>query len=184
MVGEMIDKSRKIFFLIFTVLLGNLCGSSCFAQIPRTPFSFNHLLDDKGTLSNYINCFLEDKDGFLWIGTTDGVKRFDGNDFTIFKHEKGDTNSLVQSEALTLCEDKQGRIWVGTGEGICYFDKKTNKFFTLKELNKANNVCFNIVCDAQGEIWFSLRLTTTESLLVAWYSTLSKGGFGLRHAQD
>jgi ligand-binding sensor domain-containing protein len=128
-----------------------------FAQNAKSPFIFDNFADEHGTSSNIINCFLKDVDGFLWIGTGDGLKRFDGNKFEIFKHEKGNPNSLVHSEVLALCEDKKGRIWTGTQEGVGYFDKKTNQFFNLKPVNKTDYVCFNMVCDTNGDIWFSIR---------------------------
>jgi ligand-binding sensor domain-containing protein len=128
-----------------------------YCQIPVATFSFKHILDQEETLSNYINCFLKDKDGFLWIGSSNGLKRFDGKAFTVFKRSEKDTNSLIQDEVFALCEDKNERIWIGTGEGICYFDKKNNEFYRIAELNKANYVCLNIVCDDGGNIWFSIR---------------------------
>jgi ligand-binding sensor domain-containing protein len=147
---------RKRMFLLFLFPLWGL-GGFCYAQTQRATFTFKQFTFDNGTLSNVINCFLEDKDGYLWIGTADGLRRFDGDEFSVLKHEKGNPTSLVHSEVLALCEDKKGRIWTGTQEGIGYFDKKTNKFFNFKAVNKADYVCFNIVCDAGGDVWFSIR---------------------------
>lgn len=145
---------RRIFFVTLFLFSFSLFGQG---NLPRVPFSFKKFVDDNGTLSNIISCFLEDKEGFLWIGTANGLKRFDGDDFTIFKHEKDNPNSLSHSVVQSLCEDKLGRIWVGTGEGIGYFDKKTNQFFNLKEFHKSDNICFNILCDESNNIWFSIR---------------------------
>jgi ligand-binding sensor domain-containing protein len=128
-----------------------------FAQKPQTPFIFKQFKDGNGTQTNIVSCFLEDTDGFLWVGTADGLKRFDGTDFTIFKNEKDNPNSLAHNEIEALCEDNSGKIWIGSGQGISYFDKKLNKFFNLKEFNKSNHICFNIVCNNQGDVWFSIR---------------------------
>ena len=144
------------FLLFLTWGLGQLSLQG-YAQTQRASFTFKQFTFDNGTLSNVINCFLEDKDGYLWIGTSDGLKRFDGNEFSILKHEKDNPNSLIHSEVLSLCEDKKGRVWTGTQEGVGYFDKKTNQFFNFKAVNKADYVCFNIVCDFNGDVWFSIR---------------------------
>lgn len=151
---------QKIFLasvLIFLWGVLGLCSSSCFAQTPQNPFVFKQFVNGNSTMSNIVSCFLEDKDGFLWIGTADGLKRFDGNDYTLFKHDKNNVHSLIHNEIEALCEDNEGRIWVGTGQGISYFDKKTNQFVNLKEFNKSNNICFNILCDEKGDVWFSIR---------------------------
>jgi ligand-binding sensor domain-containing protein len=147
-------KLYKKFLLFFLFLLWGLGG---YAQTQHSSFSFKQFTFDSGTLSNIINCFLEDKDGYLWIGTADGLRRFDGDEFSVLKHEKGNPNSLIHSEVLALCEDKKGRIWTGTQEGVGYFDKKTNQFFNLAEVNKTDYVCLNIVCDDNGDVWFSIR---------------------------
>lgn len=144
-------------------------GESCYAQKPLNPFIFKQFTDGAGTQTNIVSCFLEDRDGFLWVGTADGLKRFDGTDFTIFKHQRNHPNSLAHNEIEALCEDDFGRIWVGSGQGIGYFDKKTNQFYNLKEFNKSNHICFNIVCNELGDVWFSIR-----KLGLFHYSTITK----------
>ncbi len=68
---------RRIFFVTLFLFSFSLFGQG---NLPRVPFSFKKFVDDNGTLSNIISCFLEDKEGFLWIGTANGLKRFDGDD--------------------------------------------------------------------------------------------------------
>jgi ligand-binding sensor domain-containing protein len=145
-----LNKAIKHILLLLFVQTG-------FAQKSKSPFIFDNFVDKNGTASNNINCFLQDKNGFLWVGTSNGLKRFDGDKFTIFKYEKDKSNSLVHNVVMALCEDKLGRIWVGTEEGVCYFDKQNNQFFNVKETNEIDYVCLNILCDEQGDIWFSIR---------------------------
>jgi ligand-binding sensor domain-containing protein len=145
-----LNKAIKLILLLLLVQIG-------FGQKSKSPFIFDNFVDKNGTASNFINCFLQDKSGFLWVGTSNGLKRFDGDKFTIFNHEKDKPTSLVHGVVMALCEDNLGRIWVGTVEGVGYFDKKTNQFFNLKEINKRDYACLNIVCDVQGDIWFSIR---------------------------
>lgn len=142
---------RKLFFLHLFSLLG--IGS--FAQ--RLPYTFDQLKVSNNSLENTVSCMLKDQNGYLWLGTASGLKRYDSGYSTIFKQKKNDDNSLIHNFVEALCEDKQGRIWVGTTEGICYFDKKKNHFVQFKELNKPDYACLNIMCDSRGDIWFSIR---------------------------
>ncbi|MBL0326993.1 MAG: histidine kinase [Cytophagaceae bacterium] len=123
----------------------------------RLPYTFDHLKVSDNSIENIIKCMLKDRNGYLWLGTASGLKRYDSGFTTTFKHNSKDDNSLVHNSIESLCEDKQGRIWVGTTEGICFFDKKKNAFFTFKELNKTDYACLNIICDSRGNIWFSIR---------------------------
>jgi sensor histidine kinase YesM len=127
----------------------------CFAQ--RLPYTFDQMKVGNSTLENQVNCLLKDRNGYLWIGTASGLKRYD-SEFTItLKKKTNDEHSLVNNNVETLCEDNQGRIWVGTTTGICYFDKKKNHFVRFKELNKPDFACLNIICDSKGDIWFTIR---------------------------
>jgi sensor histidine kinase YesM len=123
----------------------------------RLPFTFNQLRVSDNSLENRIYCILKDQSGYLWLGTASGLKRYDSGFTITLKHQTNDAHSLVNNNVTALCEDKQGRIWVGTSEGICYFDKQKNHFISIKELNKPDYVCFNIVCDVRGDIWFTIR---------------------------
>ncbi|WP_158561290.1 two-component regulator propeller domain-containing protein [Emticicia sp. C21] len=139
--------------LILLLFIGII--PSAFAQ--RLPYTFNQIRIADNSLENRIYCMLKDQSGYLWLGTASGLKRYDSELTITLKRQKNNPNSLVDNNVLALCEDRQGRIWVGTSEGVCYFDKQKNSFVTLKELNKPDYVCFNIICDSRGDIWFTIR---------------------------
>ncbi|MBA4853963.1 histidine kinase [Emticicia sp. BO119] len=143
---------RRIYIYIFSLFL-----SLQFSFAQRLPFTFNQVKISDNSLENRIYCMLKDRSGYLWLGTASGLKRYDSELTITLKHKRNDDKSLVSNGVLALCEDNQGRIWVGTGEGICYFDKQKNQFITIKELNKPDYACFNIVCDSRGDIWFTIR---------------------------
>src|SRR5690606_37939249 len=74
-------------------------------------------------------CMIQDRKGFIWIGTYDGLDRFDGYNFKEYKFDHQDTSSLSQNLIMSLLEDRHGTIWIGTaGMGLCSFDPKTEKF--------------------------------------------------------
>lgn len=134
------------------------CYSTLKAQ-EKINFEFSFLTEREGLSNNRILCMMKDSDGFLWIGTIDGLNRYDGSHFVVFKSNHRDSTTLANNAVHALCEDKDGNIWASTDDGICYYDKKTNKFQSFKELNGQKFAsCYLIICDKKGDIWFSCGL--------------------------
>ncbi|MFZ2900337.1 MAG: two-component regulator propeller domain-containing protein [Saprospiraceae bacterium] len=84
---------------------------------------------EEGLSQSFINCLHRDKTGFVWVGTQDGLNRFDGHSFQPFFHDPGDTLSLSNNYIWCLLEDSRQSLWVGTfGGGLCRFDPATETF--------------------------------------------------------
>lgn len=90
---------------------------------------FSHLDQKQGLSQNTVNAFLQDRDGFIWVGTQDGLNRYDGYDFRVFRKTATDTNSLCDNFVLCLAEDSIGNIWIGTRNGLCVYAKSTGLFY-------------------------------------------------------
>ncbi|MFD2574344.1 two-component regulator propeller domain-containing protein [Spirosoma soli] len=134
-------------------------GIPASAQDRPVEFEFRHLQEKDGLSFNTVSSFLQDRDGFLWIGTFDGLNRYDGNDFIQFKNRRGDPTSLPNNTVWSLCEDHDGNIWVTTETGVSCYDKSTGQFKTWKQLNgRVLGMCSNILCDRNGDIWFTSYL--------------------------
>jgi ligand-binding sensor domain-containing protein len=119
-------------------------------------FEFRHIQEKDGLSFNFINCFLQDRDGFLWIGTPDGLNRYDGSLFAQFKHKRNESHSLLNNTVHDLCEDRQGNIWMAVDNGISRYDKKTGQFINITSVNtRTLGICNNILCDRHGDIWFT-----------------------------
>lgn len=104
----------------------------------------------------------KDRNGTLWVGTQNGLSRFDGKNFYNFKRSKSG-NSIPNNTIQSLCEDEKGNIWGGTENGIFKFDILSNKFIHYHcPKGVFNNIVFNIICDEAGNIY----ATTTYELLI------------------
>jgi ligand-binding sensor domain-containing protein/two-component sensor histidine kinase len=83
-----------------------------------------------GLSQNFIYDIIQDKFGFLWIATKDGLNRYDGINFKIFNYSKKNKQVLSSNYITSVLEDEEGNLWVGTkGKGLNFYDRKKNKFF-------------------------------------------------------
>ncbi|MBN8706758.1 MAG: hypothetical protein J0L62_12850 [Bacteroidetes bacterium] len=127
----------------------------CFAQTVK----FEHLGPDEGLTVGIINGTVQDKTGFLWIASPDGLYRYDGYSFRPFKHHPTDINSILDNNILSIFLDRDGMIWLGTaGGGLNRFDP-VNETFThyISNFNDSealsNITVRGIAQDSQGNIW-------------------------------
>ena len=137
--GSIASKSTMKYILnnlsMLLIFLGTLFYSSGFAQTFSSSqnagdrLKFEHITVDDGLSQNSGNVLLQDDKGFLWIGTQDGLNRYDGYTFKIYKYNPSDENSLSDNFVTSMIQDKSGAIWIGTrGGGINRFDPETEKF--------------------------------------------------------
>ena len=111
--------SKKIILLFFLSL-------PVYAQISK--FVFEHFTPDHGMSAYVVTCIFQDKLGYLWFGTLNGIDRYDGYNFKTFQNEPGNPNSLISSNVKTIYEDKEGNFWVGTSRGLEKFDRPNETF--------------------------------------------------------
>lgn len=101
--------------------------------LPNTSYSqnirFEHISLEEGLSQSVVNVILQDRMGFLWIGTEDGLNRYDGYSFKVYKPDADDPNSISDRWITSLAEDAQGYLWVGTRlGGLNRYDPVTGKF--------------------------------------------------------
>jgi signal transduction histidine kinase/ligand-binding sensor domain-containing protein/DNA-binding response OmpR family regulator len=91
--------------------------------------AFRHLTIADGLSQNAVQAILQDRRGFMWFGTKDGLNRYDGYQFVIFRHDPFDSTTLTDSDITALFEDQSGVLWVGTRVGgLNRLDRKTERF--------------------------------------------------------
>ena len=79
---------------------------------------FDRFSVEDGLSASAVDCIVQDSLGFVWIGTEDGLNRFDGYSFEIYRHDPQDPNSLSSSNILDLYADDNGLLWIGTIDGL------------------------------------------------------------------
>ncbi|HEY5772484.1 MAG TPA: two-component regulator propeller domain-containing protein, partial [Chitinophagaceae bacterium] len=142
--------------VILLSLIINIINQSAFAQAP--PLQFQHLTFDQGLSHNRVTAFTQDKYGLIWIGTNDGLNRFDGYKVDIYRNERGDKNSLPENSVRCLFTDSHGVVWIGTTNGLAYYDYRSNSFQSFFSNSKdENSLPFNNISaineDANGILW-------------------------------
>ena len=114
-------------------------------------FYFRNYQVDNGVSSNFITCIAQDKKGFMWFGTRNGLNRFDGVSFMIFRNDLNNPLSIGSNSILSLFEDKQERLWVGTYKGIYIYNARSETFSAFHKI-PAGEVRF-IMSDRDDYIW-------------------------------
>jgi ligand-binding sensor domain-containing protein/signal transduction histidine kinase/DNA-binding response OmpR family regulator len=112
---------------------------------------FKHYQVEQGLSNNTVYSCLQDKKGFLWLGTKDGLNRFDGYTFKIFRHNPSDKKTLSNNMVHTLSLDKDGSLWVGTDQGVDHYNPETE---TFTHLNIGNDGVRCIIQDNYDNCWF------------------------------
>ncbi|MGV3586613.1 MAG: ligand-binding sensor domain-containing protein [Adhaeribacter sp.] len=151
-------KRLALFFHVFLLTL-LLPYSPVAAKTTAKALAFDALTINDGLSQGMVNAILQDRYGFMWFASNDGLNRYDGNKFTIYKNDPNDNNSLAENFIRYLFEDSAGRIWIATaGSGLDLFDRTTETFIhfknSAKDLNTiSDNSITSISEDAAGGIW-------------------------------
>ena len=124
-------------------------------------YSLEQLDNTKGLSNSSVNCVFQDSQNLLWIGTWDGLNRYDGNNFKIFRSEQDNKKSLSNQVILKVGEDKEGQIWVLTMHGINRYNKKTDTFehyyFSRKNNPPLSESEFNMALDGSKEVFCAVK---------------------------
>jgi two-component system, sensor histidine kinase ChiS len=132
--GRRASRGLAAFLLICVTLLA--LAANVRAGVQAGPADFQYVGVEQGLSHARVACVVQDKIGFLWIGTAEGLNRYDGQEFRTYRHVDKDNNSLANDAIWDLCVDAEGFLWVATGAGLDRIDPKTNE---LKHYVHADN---------------------------------------------
>jgi ligand-binding sensor domain-containing protein/signal transduction histidine kinase len=120
---------------------------------------FTHLTTNDGLSQGYVVAILQDRRGFMWFATRDGLNRFDGNAFIVYKNNPNDSGSLNSNFLQDLMQDDQGYLWIATNTGVNKFDPETERCTRyLHDPKNPNSLggpsVKSIAQDSRGSLWF------------------------------
>ncbi len=143
--------------VVFTIICN---GLEVYGQTFR--LSIEQFAISDGLSNNHVTALFQDSRGYIWVGTTDGLNRYDGYEFAVFRHHPLDTTSIVGNYILTITETPDGNIWIGTrNSGIAIWQKKNGNFHNLDK----NSAFFKSLREtgvygmevADGSVWVKTR---------------------------
>ena len=141
----------RLIIILFILLTG--------LHAQKSIIQFDRISIKDGLSQNTVTCIYQDSKGFMWFGTYDGLNRYDGKSFKVFKYDPDNNCSISHNSITAICEDQYGILWIGTsGGGLNSFDPKKEIFRRYKhELDNgnclSNNVVRTIFKDKSGNLW-------------------------------
>lgn len=139
----------------------NLFTTDSLSKVQDLKYSLEQLDNTKGLSNSSVNCIFQDSQNLLWIGTWDGLNRYDGNSFKIFRSEQDNKKALSNQVTLKIGEDHEGQIWVLTMHGINRYNKKTDTFehyyFSRKNNPPLSESEFNMALDSSKMVFCAVK---------------------------
>ncbi|NBC16404.1 MAG: response regulator [Bacteroidetes bacterium] len=132
---------------------------------PEQPVRFEHLTLEDGLSQGNVYAILQDRRGFLWFGTDDGLNRYDGYTITVYKPVPFEAASLSGPRIYALHEDRAGRLWVGTDKGLNFLDPATGRFTRYPHGHASaptEGLIHAIIEGATGVLWIATSLGLTR----------------------
>lgn len=116
---------------------------------------FKNITNEDGLSQATVETIIQDKQGYIWIGTNDGLNRYNGYEFEVYRHDQESKNSITNNYIVDLQEDNEGNIWVGTANGLSKINlngKITNYFSSKDNGNLSHNNIGDILITKEGEV--------------------------------
>lgn len=120
---------------------------------------FKHFTEKDGLSDNHVQCVLRDRQGWLWVGTTRGLNRFDGQKFKQFLPDAAHPERTVSNECInSIAEDSEGFVWIATRNGLNRFDPRTERFSVwrntgLDDGSLPNSLVYWVQAEKNGGLW-------------------------------
>ncbi len=150
--------SRKLILItcLFLLIIYNNYANDI--NTIHSQYKVNYLTVDEGLSNNKVNAICQDKYGFIWLGTNEGLNRYDGFTFKVYKNNPDNSTTLSNNFIRALLKDSKGKLWIGTYDGLCYYNEEYDNFTQIPfEGNKFDNedYVWHLCEDSFGTLWIS-----------------------------
>ncbi|HZE84310.1 MAG TPA: two-component regulator propeller domain-containing protein [Puia sp.] len=131
---------------------------------------FSHLGSEQGLSQSNVNCILQDSRGFMWFGTRDGLNKYDGYQFKVYKNITGNLKSIGNNNISSIIEGRKGELWIATlGGGLNRFDREKDLFTQYRQDKNNKNVLSGdfincLMQDDKGNIWIGTNESGLDML--------------------
>lgn len=173
---QQMNRMKKITVSIVGLIVLMIFVFACHHTSAQSP-PISYLRIEDGLSNNSVRCIYRDHDGFMWFGTYDGLNRYDGYGFKVYRNKWNDTNSLPHNYIYAIAEDSHHNIWIGTGQGIGIYNRRTSKFspayyqrYQSTTLEKITSNINAIKTDTAGNVFIGTN---------GWGLLLKKEGEGI-----
>lgn len=150
-----IMKKKIKIILILSILLSCIKFNISYASISES-FNFKNITIEDGLSQSTVETIYQDGKGYIWIGTNDGLNRYNGYEFKYYKHDKYNENSITNNYIVDIIEDKSGYIWVSTINGLSRIDTDTDKiknyYSKENEGNLSNDNLWEMLYTKEGKL--------------------------------
>lgn len=147
-----IKKVTVLLFLFICVFSNNVYSSNKYSNI-----NFQSITIDDGLSQSLAEYIYQDSLGYIWIGTNDGLNRYNGNEFKVYKNIKNDENTISNNMISSLVEDSNKNLWIGTDGGLNKMNLNTGEIarYLVSEEDKlySNTVVDELLIDSRGRLW-------------------------------
>ena len=152
------DTTRGGLRIILIGIVWLLLARAVAAQEHHPPLRFTHLTANEGLPGRLVLAIVQDRQGFMWFGTEDGLAKYDGYTFVVYRNDPDDPRSISNSSVNALYEDPEGYLWVGTVNGLNRFDPATETFTQyLPAPDDPQSLSYPrvraITLDSAGDLW-------------------------------
>ena len=121
------------------------------ASAQQSDYSFINFSSKNGLSSNTINAILKDRYGYMWFATDDGLNKFNGVNFTVYRHNPGDSASIGTGTVMAMQEDRFGNLWVGTNSILSLYNREKDAFINY-DFTRAGAIR-SLCIDHSGNVW-------------------------------
>ncbi len=147
---------KSLLFCLFVVINYTSCAFAQSGFCPQNQYAFRYLTIDQGLSNNYILSICQDSKGFIWLGTENGLSKFDGQTVINYLPDPVDSNSISSKRINCVIKDSHNTIWVGGNRGLERYDADYDYFipFRLDSISYSLGAVYAIAEDKEENLWF------------------------------